>query len=333
MDARREKAAQPQPKAQHGGDEVREAVARARTKLAAALATQAGAQLPSAAAATVDRASGSNRYETAAILGLLADEGYQQWTGESFPLVFVATGTNYPDALSAGAMQVPILLTDPSRLPAETLAAIDIIQPIYIMILGGPGAVSYDVESALLANNVGMVERLSGANRFDTSAQIDRLFGTCCGAGVPTHLATGENFPDALAAGPAARYEQASILLGRRASLPLETAAERAWIAPDQVIVSGGSGAISEAVLLQAGNFAAAGNSRGRSAGVHLRQHLDGPSGHRNGLPGDALAAALRRSGGTVRVVADRIDELAPLSMIAVGGTGAIAEGAWEKAC
>src|SRR5690606_23961958 len=82
-------------------------------------------------------------------------------------------------------------------------------QPSRIGVLGGTPSVSEAVESELRA--FAPVERIAGANRFETSAliaaplgDIDRVF-----------VASGLNFPDALAGAALAAAQGAPVLLSR----------------------------------------------------------------------------------------------------------------------
>ncbi|MCK0113512.1 cell wall-binding repeat-containing protein [Ornithinimicrobium sp. F0845] len=82
---------------------------------------------------SVTRIAGANRYETSALIA------------DTFPSnrsrVFVATGLDFPDALSgsalAGREANPVLLTQPSRLPASVGNAIDALNPDSGVVLGG----------------------------------------------------------------------------------------------------------------------------------------------------------------------------------------------------
>jgi putative cell wall-binding protein len=68
-------------------------------------------------------------------------------------VVYIAVGTNFPDAL-AGAAQAaasgsPILLTPSNALPADVVAEITRLEPYAIVILGGTAVISQAVESQL----------------------------------------------------------------------------------------------------------------------------------------------------------------------------------------
>jgi hypothetical protein len=62
------------------------------------------------------------------------------------------------------------------------------------------------------------------------------------------YVTTGENFPDALGAGPAAAIVKGPILLVAQNAIPGETAAELTRLAPDKIIIVGGTAVVSPAV-------------------------------------------------------------------------------------
>jgi putative cell wall-binding protein len=97
--------------------------------------------------------------------------------------------------------------------------------------------------------SVGTPIRLSGADRFATSAAISRAhFGT----NVPVaFVATGRNFPDALAGGPAAGIAGGPVLLTDPAYLPQATRDELSRLRPRRIVVLGGGGAVSAGVAKQ----------------------------------------------------------------------------------
>lgn len=187
------------------------------------------------------RVAGADRYQTAARLSAATFP-----TG--VPIAFVATGTAYPDALASGAaagmLGGPMLLTRPSELPASTATELSRLRPAAIVVLGGTGAVSTAVEVALRA--YGPVTRIAGADRYETAAAVA---GRYFPAAQRAWLATGAAYPDALAATPVAGSTDAPLLLTRPTSLPATTAAQLRRLAPRQVFVAGGSGAVGSAVI------------------------------------------------------------------------------------
>lgn len=148
----------------------------------------------------VRRLAGYNRYGTAlAVARRAAEVQGDAFSGE----VFVATGATFPDALAASsvaaARKMPVLLADPAvvdvpLVPGTTDA----------VLLGGRAAVSRVKEASLSGRlGVGHVTRLGGADRYATAALITEwgVEHDLSIAGIG--LCTGQDFPDALAGGPA----------------------------------------------------------------------------------------------------------------------------------
>ena len=88
--------------------------------------------------------------------------------------------------------------------------------------------------------------RLAGADRYATAAAVSKAF---FGKGVPVaFVATGADFPDALAAGPAAAKLGGPLLLVKRGEIPAPTLTELKRLKPDRIVVLGGKGAVSSSV-------------------------------------------------------------------------------------
>jgi putative cell wall-binding protein len=119
------------------------------------------------------------------------------------------------------------------------------LAPAQIVILGSAGAVSSAVE-AELRRLAPTVVRVAGADRYATAAAVaQRYFATARSA----WLATGQAFPDALAATPVAGITDAPLLLTLTSSLPASTAAQLRRLGPAQVFVAGSGAAVSEQVV------------------------------------------------------------------------------------
>jgi hypothetical protein len=85
------------------------------------------------------------------------------------------------------------------------------------LVLGGPAAVSSGV-SAEMGRIPGVtVGRVSGQNRYETSAAFAEWAVDDAGLATPDHIGvtTGQDFPDALAGGPAAGKHEGVLLLTR----------------------------------------------------------------------------------------------------------------------
>jgi beta propeller repeat protein len=96
-----------------------------------------------------------------------------------------------------------------------------------------------------LATRSVVMSRFAGVNRYKTAAMVSSSYFN---AAKNVVLCTGENIPDALAAGPLARALQAPRLLTKKDSLPDETRAEIVRLGATKVYIIGGTPTISKAV-------------------------------------------------------------------------------------
>jgi putative cell wall-binding protein len=231
------------------------------------------------------RIGGIDRYGTAAKVAMsLAGCGNSatcpNGVGPALQSVVLASGENFPDALSgnflAGSQGTAILLTRQGSLPQATEDAFCELGVQRVFIVGGTAAVSTGVENAvkglqqhnqgcngLLGSNAHIaVTRLAGADRFATNrivneyAAANNLNSTSVGTtnitfGVPAKrtalVATGANFPDALAAGPATVFGTFPIILARGATLGSDGAAQFNDLGIQQAVIVGGTDVVSTA--------------------------------------------------------------------------------------
>jgi putative cell wall-binding protein len=114
-----------------------------------------------------------------------------------------------------------------------------------VVILGGSTVVSSGVLNHLASCTDGTVTRIAGSDRYATAAAVSRA--AFASASV-VYLTVGSSFPEAVAAGPIAALRNAPLLLTRRDSLPAETRAEIRRLGATEVIVLGGTGAVSSSV-------------------------------------------------------------------------------------
>jgi len=189
------------------------------------------------------RLAGLNRYETAVAI---SQYGFPE--DGSADEVVVASGTGFADALTGGpaaaALNGALLLTEPTRLPDAVRVEIIRLAPSRIIVLGGTGAVSQAVFNEL--NILAPAIRVSGPDRYATAAALS---ATAFPNGAEqVYLATGLTFPDALAGGAAAAAQGVPILLVPSGSLPGLVAAEILRLGAYEVILLGGSGAVSATI-------------------------------------------------------------------------------------
>ena len=164
---------------------------------------------------------------------------------------YVATGITFPDALVGGAAAArsgsPVLLTQPSTLPEATEAELRRLAPARIIVLGGSQAVGDTVVKRLrtLATS-GTVTRLAGADRYATAVAIS---AASFPAGLPAlYVASGQTFPDALVAVPAAAKVGGALMLVAGHTVPSPVRREAVRLRPDRLALLGGTGAMNERV-------------------------------------------------------------------------------------
>ena len=292
---------------------------------------------PPASSARVERQYGNNRYETAAAA---SEDAF----APGVPVAYVATGANFPDALAAGAAAGfqggPVVLVDRNSMPALATTELERLNPERIVIVGGGSVISNYVASLVgRFHTGGGVTRIAGADRYATAAGISNAFAP----GVSTvYVASGRNWPDALAAVPHAARAGAPILLTLPSELPGATRTALTRLRPGRIIVLGGTAAISAGVASTldgydtgGGVLRLAGGDRFATAAAISRHH------HPSGAPmayvatgmnfPDALAAGapaavrgaptiLVRASGVPGASATELERLNPARIILLGG-------------
>ncbi|GAB3126761.1 hypothetical protein GCM10027056_24890 [Glaciibacter psychrotolerans] len=204
-----------------------------------------------APAPSVSRISGDDRYTTSVAI---SKAGFPT----SANVVYVATGTNYPDALGAAPAATkeggPLLLTPPNALPRAVELEINRLKPTKIVVVGGTSAVSNTVFNKLKTLAKTTV-RLAGSDRFDTSRKvIAHAFTTTTPS---AYVATGLNYPDALSASAAAGAKGLPVFLvnGGAASVDAATTKMLKDKKVTQLSVVGGTGAVSAGIATGLGKI------------------------------------------------------------------------------
>lgn len=149
----------------------------------------------------ISRIAGETRYNT-------CQKIFSQAKKKSLVL---ASGEKFPDALATSSIldQAGLLLTKSRQLPSEAQAAIKDLNHDNFLIVGGENSVQESLATSI-SNQYQYAShtRISGNNRYETSAKIgERLVSST------VILASGENFPDALAASTLAQKIDSPILL------------------------------------------------------------------------------------------------------------------------
>jgi putative cell wall-binding protein len=211
---------------------------------------------------TVTRVQGGNRYETAVAVARLLPAATD---------VALVTGGNFPDGLAAGALMGVVdsstnhslgvvLLTNGATMPQATL---DYVNATGFSSKGTVLAVGGQAVQASAA--VAGATPVAGNSRYDTAAAVAKLFSSKQFFTDATQLvgvATGENWPDALAGSALLAYGGGPLVLTRGTSLPdasadalrtLQADARSAGGSVAQALVFGGSDVVSDAVAAQVG--------------------------------------------------------------------------------
>jgi putative cell wall-binding protein len=190
------------------------------------------------------RIAGADRYATAAAIST-------NTFNPGVPVAYVTTGEHWPDALATVPHAIrargPLLLTQQGQMPQALKSELSRLRPGRIIVVGGPSAVSEAVFTELHGYHTGGgVQRIGGADRYQTAAMLSAAH--LPGGAPMAYVVTGANFPDALAAGPAAGMRGAPTILVQGASIPPSSAAELDRLNPNRIIVLGGPAVISMAV-------------------------------------------------------------------------------------
>jgi putative cell wall-binding protein len=191
----------------------------------------------------IQRVQGADRYGTSAAASKVAFP-------DGSPAAVVASGEDWPDALSAsalaGALQGPVLLSARTMLPASVAREIERLGARSVVVVGGPSAVSTSVVEALKAvPGVSSVRRIAGRDRYETARAVAEEASRLAGAPDAAFVCTGENFPDALAAAPLAYASRWPVLLTQAETLSAEASAALVATRPERVYVLGGTAAVS----------------------------------------------------------------------------------------
>ncbi len=248
----------------------------------------------------VKRISGPDRYQTAIRIwqnmytrGFDEDDGEFVMNYEGGDTIILTRGDDYVDALVGAPLAftlgmgngggetpdipipAPILLTTPNKLHQATKAAVldyldkTDLKQFNIYVLGGTAAVSdavvneliYAIETEFEGLDIKTV-RIGGADRYETAVKIAKRLDVD-DDDVELIFASGENFPDALAAAPYAAMFDVPILLTKKDALPgcvvdyLKELGEDILLGEEndenlfEAVAVGGSAVISEKLLDQ----------------------------------------------------------------------------------
>lgn len=210
-----------------------------------AISANIEAQLKALGVTSIKRIAGADRVETSiAIAKELAT-----LKGASSEIIFT-NASNYPDALSvssaAAKTGTPIIYVDGALTSSVSTFATN-SKATKATVLGGISAISDSVFSSI--SGLGMtVTRVGGDTRYETSALIAQYYASLFN-GKNVTIATGRDFPDALAGGVFAANVDASVILVDNGYTNAAAAAYIAGLKLETLYVFGGTAAVNDATV------------------------------------------------------------------------------------
>lgn len=142
------------------------------------------------------------------------------------------------------------MLTPPASLPDNVLAQIKALGAEKVIIVGGPGAIKPAVAERLESEGV-TVERIYGANQYETAYEIAKVVGNATGQAALVNGSRKQTaFADALSIAAWAGYQGVPILYAGENSGTLPEATNRAFkeLGISQTLLIGGPGVLPQAL-------------------------------------------------------------------------------------
>ncbi|MEA3020127.1 MAG: hypothetical protein QOI47_1651 [Actinomycetota bacterium] len=197
---------------------------------------------------SIHREAGIDQYHRSALVSR------NTYKNPPVPIAYVATGEVFPDGLAGGAAGAfnrgPLLFVHHDGTTVDVRTELGRLQPARIVVLGGSAAVS-DATLASLAQYSPRVDRVAGNDRYETAARLaTSQFASVSGSVAAVVIATGENYPDAIAAG-AAGYPV--LLVPSNGTAPQVVKDALSALKPLGIVVMGGTAAVSQATLASLG--------------------------------------------------------------------------------
>ena len=195
----------------------------------------------------VERVAGKNRVHTAISTS-------KRFFKKS-KYVIIADSGNYPDALTATVLahvlDAPILLNNTRYLEDDVAREIVRLGATEVIIVGGHKSISENVKSQLAKFDQNKVQRIWGRDRYVTSSELAYEIERLTGKVNKAIIASGENFPDALATAPLGSKEIAPILLVTRNQMDKKVSKALKDLNINKVYVAGGQNSVSKKLEAQ----------------------------------------------------------------------------------
>ncbi len=197
---------------------------------------------------------GKDRYATAIAAADIVYPGIMPSGPDGNRTVVLASGENWPDALAAsglaGAHRAPLLLTKSTSLPTTVAQKIASLGANRVIIVGGTAAVSDAVATAAgqAVGGASRVSRIAGSHRYATANAIAAATVAVPGRTAwdgTAFVATGDNFPDALAVAPLAADKGYPLYLAAPTGISDATLAAMKAAGVKRVYLLGGTAAVS----------------------------------------------------------------------------------------
>lgn len=185
---------------------------------------------------TVQRISGSNRYETAVRIA--------ETTVTAPTRIYIADGNDFPDAMIAGAAAATgdtvSVLTSGTTLPDSTASYLNRYPEAQLVAVGSAAG-----------DAVPWARRVAGQDQYETSVVLAREIGATA-----VGIASGQNFPDGLSGGAHIGKIDGPLVLSRQDRLPVSVRDYVNSDAVDAVFIYGGTVALSSDISLDATGLA-----------------------------------------------------------------------------
>ena len=195
----------------------------------------------------VERVAGKNRVHTAISTS-------KRFFKKS-KYVIIADSGNYPDALTATVLahvlDAPILLNNTRYLEDDVAREIVRLGASEVIIVGGHKSISENVKSQLARFDANSVQRIWGRDRYVTSSELAYEIERLTGKVNKAIIASGEDFPDALATAPLGSKEIAPILLVTRNQMDKKVSKALKDLNINKVYVAGGQNSVSKKLEAQ----------------------------------------------------------------------------------
>jgi putative cell wall-binding protein len=200
-----------------------------------------------ASVGSVERLAGADRFATSIDT---ARHGFP----DGADIMYIATGLNFPDALSAGPAaaqhHAPVVIVNggATTAPAQLRTLIEDLGVEEVRLVGSDASVSAGVAASIQSWGVA-VSRLAGADRYATSAIVNASGNF--GPAPRLYLAVGTRFPDALAGGALAGFEGVPLLISQPECMnPSIRTALSYGLNPDSVVLLGSTAALAPPAAL-----------------------------------------------------------------------------------